>query len=134
MFENVFGKKKLFNKKETINAERFCELRYDEGENCPIAENLDLFAAIDISKDKKIYGVDILNYVPSKYKLKYPMELFFDFETNKLYLAAPAFGKVAFKLEDYGEIEFDIGEAYGISKRTAIGKFPIINTISDDKK
>ena len=84
---NVFGKRKLFQRRQPIDAERFCEIYTISGE-C-FLEGAEVVAEVQPENlDRKLYSVNFIDYVPPRCKIGESFSVLFDELTGKLYAVA----------------------------------------------
>ncbi len=129
---NVFGKRHLFQKREAIDAERFCQIHYDFKEKKPflgrsdnIDKDVELMAQIYISVlDREIYAVNTLDFIPPRCKIGDPFEVFYDKKTQKLYAVPQDCGVFRFML-DGKPVEINGSDLVPIKRETLIGRISL---------
>ena len=94
---NLFAKPKLFQKKEGIGAERFCEIYWDFKDKKSYLENVTLTTEVkENGIGGRFFGTSLAEFVPPRCKVNDPFEILYDKDTGKLY-AVPTDG-IFFKL------------------------------------
>lgn len=89
---NLFAKPKLFQKKEGIGAERFCEIYWDFKDKKSYLENIALVTELkENGVGGRFFGTNLQDFIPPRCKITDPFELIYDKDKDIVY-AAPTNG------------------------------------------
>lgn len=89
---NLFAKPKLFQKKEGIGAERFCEIYWDFKDKKSYLENITLVTELkENGVGGRFFLTNLQDFIPPRCKITDPFELIYDKDKDIVY-AAPTNG------------------------------------------
>ena len=120
---NIFGKRKLFEKREPIDAKRFCEIWYDYLSKETYLEN-PVITAVFEKDGQKYYQVNVIPFVPPKCKIQEPFEVFYHEATEKLYAVPQDNGYFRFMF-DNKPVTLNGSDMVSIKNRTLAGRIPL---------
>ena len=140
MAGSIFGKRHFWEKREAIDAERFCQIWYDYSEDKSLIEGIELLSSMSINKYRTLYCVNIYKHIPPKCNLKYPIELYYDPLVRKVFVVTPKFGVIHLELKGIGEVEFNNADFHTLTPKDIQdkfepnelnGRFELVNTVID---
>ena len=128
---NLFGRRKLFEKREPIGAERFCEIWYDYLEKKTYLK--DPVITAEYKYDGRIFQtINVIPFVPPKCKIEDPFEVFYDVTAQKLYAVPQRDGFFRFMV-DNKPVTLNGSDMVSVKNKTLVGKIPLelAETFSD---
>ena len=82
-----------------MDPDRFWEIYYDFEKEKSFLEDVTIIGRFIINgKESRFYSVSIGEFIPPRFKLTEPLELIYDEETNRVYVAYIGFGDVTFSI------------------------------------
>lgn len=131
---NVFAPKKLFQKREPIDAARFCEIYTnfdfksdDRKAYLPLKDGSQKDKSVELMSkvfvpilDRELYAINTLDFIPPRCTIGDPFEIFYDEKTKKLYAIPQDCGIFRFML-DGKPVELNGSQLIPIKKQTIVG-------------
>lgn len=128
IWKNPFVKPKLFERKDGIGAERFCEIYRDFEEKKSYLVNAAVVAEVK-SNNKKIDGrffrINLSDFIPPRCKIADPFDIIYDKEKNVLY--AVAYDGICFRMIiDNTPVTIHTSDMVSCARTFLVGKTELI--------